>query len=80
METSSHTENFRLLAAVAPPLTKPERVKFVISFGWKSVRKFSTFLNISHSALNSCLKNPEKYPEVRRKLVGALGFDPWNSK
>lgn len=77
METSSHSDNFRLLASVVPPLTIKERVRLVISIGWKSVRKFSSYLDISHSGLNACLKHPERYPEVRRKVVCALGFDPW---
>jgi hypothetical protein len=80
METRRYSDNFKLLASVVPPLTMPERVKFVISFRWKSVRNFSAHLNISHSGLNACLKHPEKYPGVHKKLVDALGFDPWDIK
>jgi len=80
METKIHSHNFDLLSMVIPPLSTSERVKLVIRFSWKSVRKLAEQLGVSHSSLNACIKSPWKHPATYEKLTDALGFDPWEDK
>lgn len=70
--------NFNVLALIRPPLTIRQKLKHCITFEYKSLRNFSKLTNVSHTALNAWMENPDKYPEAHQKIVNELGFDPFS--
>jgi len=69
--------NFKVLGLIEPPLTPKQKLKYCINFQYGSLRKFSSIVDISHTALCSWMDRPEKYPEAHRKIIQKLGFDPF---
>jgi len=78
METSRNAKVFHSLRSLGYPAA--ECLTCVIDLQWRSIRNLAGFLGISHTHLRNIIRTGRMSDELRRRLTGALGFDPWGAR